>query len=190
MATPLARYEFTVTGDDNQKLGRFEIIEVADNPSVIDLDGYTVDASGVEQPLITNTMRLYSDSIERQLPAVLEAIGIEDQSQQDLMVAAAVAWVVALTGGVSRDYFLADDQHRSAHVIAYSDGEESIFPFCVTEDGTPHYVPQDVKMAPDGGYHVTKASELDDGGFRRATISRPGFPTHVVRWKMGSDSSA
>lgn len=171
--------DFTLTDDDNVLLGRLVIQEVLGNPSVVDISGYQADGAG----LITNPMRVYADTIERQVPPTLNILGIEDQSQQDAITAKAVAWVVALTGGSARDYTLSAEENEAVHVIAYSDGLETLFPICIM-DGSPQYDPREVVKPSNASYAVTRADEPDDEGFRRATIARAGYPTHVVRWKQ------
>ena len=166
--------EFRVVNDDNKVLGRVTLTRVEGN-NTVDMAVYRADGS------LQNDMRLYMDSIERQLPPSLRIAGMTDDEQIAEATKQAVEWAVEITGGATQDYLI-EDGNRAVHAITYSDGAVALYPLMVV-DGVASYDPSEFVKSVDASYHVTPPDEADSEGFRRLTVARASMPTHVVRWK-------
>ena len=142
-------------------------------------DGF-VEIHTINREGIDHQMKLYFDSIERQLPGCLKWIGMPEAELEAAMTDA-LEWAVVATGGKMAEYSLKENE-RVVHVVLYQDGAQTMFPIFV-EEGEPRYDPWSVSEASDVSYHVTREDELEEGGWRRATIARGSDATTVIRWK-------
>lgn len=137
-----------------------------------------------------DTMRLNIDSTERQLPAVLRGFGLVDDEQIDEIVKLAVDWLVDTSGGESVQYTLDTVDSKAVHVINYSDGKVRIFNMHVDKDYYDAYYPayhtsNDNFENGTAGRHVTRPEDIGEDGYRRAVLTRVGFPANQVEWKLG-----
>lgn len=170
--------------NEDQEMTGYCTLTVRDDFSYVDVYVFN---DGAE--LFDWTLSL--DSIERQLPGALRALGFSDE-QVAHDVKLAVEWAVEITGGESHRY----DLHLGdvkVHTILYNDGLTFSFPMEVWHNDNnlnhafghyPVHAVDKIRHVPDVSYHVTGLDELDGFGFRRAMISRTGTSSHVVEWRV------
>ena len=126
-------------------------------------------------------MSFMIDSLERQLPSALRAAGmLEDQIDSE--IEKTIDWAVEATGGEKHFYDVRDGE-VVVHMINYRDGEMTRFPMGIWEDGTVYHLASEVVKPDNASFAV-----VQDGIYQRATISRVGFPTHVVMFQRAPDA--
>lgn len=168
------KMEIRIVNDDNEQTGAV-IMTLVPGQNVVDIVTYRGENKSHE-------MRVMMDSIERQLPAALKGVGLKDEDQIEKAAKEGVSWAVEVTGGAEQNYIIGVGD-SAVHAITYSDGQKAMFHMYVDRKGVPRYDYEKVEIPDDASYHVTGTDELDEGGNRRAVISRERYPTHVVLWR-------
>lgn len=166
---------FHVVDQANNPMGSV-VVGMTDTPSIVTLCAYNPQGS----ELGAGEMKLYADSLGRQMPATLGLVGLTNANEAAALVEEAARWVTAATGGYVTEYEL-EAGARQVHVITYDDGAITSIPLYIDDEGVPRIDHTNIVEASNVGYET--GTDVDGEGYRRVIIARAGGLTHFVKFR-------